>query len=113
MLTSSIIYAAVSVATGGLLIALATLAVVLRRRKASQVEVALLDSIASVETPLEPEGAVLVRGELWRARSRSGANIARGHNNVRIVGTSAHLLEVEEEWAVDRRQKDVKTNNGS
>lgn len=93
MTTSSIILVIVSVAVGGVLIWLAALAVLLRCRKATQVKVELIGSLASVEIPLEPEGAVLVRGELWRARSRTGANIPRGHRNVRIVGARAHLLE--------------------
>lgn len=42
---------------------------------------------------LAPEGAVLVDGELWRARARSGESIARGR--VRIVGARGHWLEVE------------------
>lgn len=54
----------------------------------------MVGAAAVVETTLEPEGAVLVRGELWRARSRSGATVQRG-GRVRIVGASGHLLEVE------------------
>ena len=42
---------------------------------------------------LEPEGAVLVDGELWRARARGGESIARGR--VRVVGARGHWLEVE------------------
>ena len=49
--------------------------------------------VGVVVNPLEPEGAVLVDGELWRARAQSGARIARGR--VRIVGARGHWLEVE------------------
>jgi len=44
---------------------------------------------------LEPEGAVLVGGELWPARARNGDRIAHG-GRVRIVGARGHWLEVEE-----------------
>src|SRR4028119_2447271 len=40
--------------------------------------------IALVMQALEPEGAVLVGGELWRARARNGDRIARGR--VRMGG---------------------------
>jgi membrane protein implicated in regulation of membrane protease activity len=49
--------------------------------------------IAQVVQALEPEGAVLVGGELWRARTRNGDEIVRGQ--VRIVGARGHWLEVE------------------
>ncbi len=49
--------------------------------------------VAQVVKALEPEGAVLVGGELWRARTQSGDEIARGQ--VRIVGARGHWLEVE------------------
>jgi membrane-bound serine protease (ClpP class) len=65
-----------------------------RHQKAARRELELMGALASVEATLEPEGAVLIRGELWRARTRAGANIERGRM-VRIVGASDHLLEVE------------------
>ena len=68
--------------------------VVSRHRKAATGELDLMGALATVETTLEPEGAVLIRGELWRARLRTGANIERGRT-VRIVGASNYLLEVE------------------
>ena len=68
--------------------------VVSRHRKAATGELDLMGALATVETRLEPEGAVLIRGELWRARLRTGANIERGRT-VRIVGASNYLLEVE------------------
>lgn len=65
-----------------------------RHKRAASGDLDLLGAAASVETALEPEGSVLVRGELWRARSRTGARLERGHA-VRVVGASRHLLEVE------------------
>ena len=47
--------------------------VVSRHRKAAMGELDLIGALATVETTLEPEGSVLLRGELWRARLRTGA----------------------------------------
>jgi membrane-bound serine protease (ClpP class) len=72
----------------------AVLAVLSRRKKAVTVEPHMVGSRGCVETTLRPEGSVLIRGELWRARSRSGSKIERGQE-IRVVGASGHLLEVE------------------
>lgn len=77
----------------GLLLMLIVLALS-RHKKSGAGDVELLGAVALVETSLAPEGSVLVRGELWRARSRTGKDIERG-SRVRIVGASQHLLEVE------------------
>jgi membrane-bound serine protease (ClpP class) len=77
------------VITGVVLVALLS-----RRKKASVGEPRLLGARGSVETTLRPEGSILIRGELWRARSRSGSLIERGQE-IRVVGASGHLLEVE------------------
>lgn len=80
----------------GLLAALLLYVVLLsRHRKASTGELRVTGARASVVEPLEPEGAVMVRGELWRARAASGARVGRGRENVRVVGARGHLLEVE------------------
>ena len=80
----------------GLLLTAAAVYIMLlsRHHKEATGELDLVGAVAAVETALEPEGAVLVRGELWRARTRGGAAIERGCR-VRVVGASAHLLEVE------------------
>ena len=76
-------------------LALALIVVTLSRHKKGALgELDLMGARASVETTLEPEGSVLVRGELWRARSRTGVSIERGRE-VRVVGASQYLLEVE------------------
>jgi membrane-bound ClpP family serine protease len=64
-----------------------------RHQKSATGQLQLEGRIAQVVQPLEPEGAVLVGGELWRARARNGDEIARGQ--VRIVGARGHWLEVE------------------
>ena len=77
----------------GLVLALIVVALS-RHKKGGVGDVDLLGAVALVQTSLAPEGSVLVRGELWRARTRTGAMVERGRA-VRIVGASQHLLEVE------------------
>ena len=92
-MTTPFVVAALSI--GLLLIAAAVYVIMLsRHHKAAAGELDLVGALASVESRLEPEGAVLVRGELWRARTRAGQVVECG-SRVRVVGASAHLLEVE------------------
>jgi membrane-bound serine protease (ClpP class) len=92
MTTWQIVLAAVLAA--GLLGLALLIAALSRHKKAGVGELNLLGARAVVETTLEPEGSVLVRGELWRARSRTGGRIERGRA-VRVIGASQYLLEVE------------------
>lgn len=55
----------------------------------------LIGSRARVETDLQPEGSIIIEGELWRARVRQGAEPLLRGSLVRVVATSGHLLEVE------------------
>ncbi len=68
-----------------------------RHKKACEVD--LIGSFAFVEKPLEPEGAVLVRGELWRARfvAASGTHAKAAIHGARVcvIGVRGHLLLVE------------------
>lgn len=76
-----------------------------RHKKAATGDINLIGALASVEATLAPEGAVLVRGELWRARLKPLQCAAVHHadrnmivkrgSNVRVVGASDWLLEVE------------------
>lgn len=75
---------------------LALVAAMSRHRKAGSGDLRLIGEVGSVEEELQPEGSVIVRGELWRARARDGGRVGRGRGNVRVVGAKAHLLEVEE-----------------
>jgi len=69
--------------------------VLLSRHKKMAVEnVGLIGSDGQAETHLAPEGAVLVRGELWRARSATGEAIVR-ESLVCVKGVRGHLLIVE------------------
>ena len=76
---------------------LAYVAHVSRHKKSSTKMPTLVGRVAVVERDLEPEGFVLVEGELWRARLRGGEGVARARESVRVVGASGHLLEVERE----------------
>ena len=86
------------IAVAALLAVLVTAPIVLallsRRKKATVGALNLVGAQGSVETTLSPEGSVLIRGELWRARSRSGSRIEQGQG-VHVVGARGHLLEVE------------------
>jgi membrane-bound serine protease (ClpP class) len=77
----------------GLVLALVVVAMS-RHKKSGTGDFDLLGALGLVQTNLAPEGSVLVRGELWRARSRTGALVEQGRA-VRIVGASQYLLEVE------------------
>ncbi len=65
-----------------------------RHKRASGGEVKLIGEIGQVETKLDPEGTVIVAGELWRAKSSDGAFIA-AHTRVRAIGIQGHLVLVE------------------
>ncbi len=66
-----------------------------RHKKSSRLPFKVVGRVGSVERPLSPEGFVLVDGELWPARTRAGEAVGPGRNNVRVVGASGHVLEVE------------------
>ncbi len=65
-----------------------------RRRKSSGEPFRLVGRVASVVEPLEPEGAVLVNGEQWRACAEANESIPRGDLNVRVTGARGHLITV-------------------
>jgi membrane-bound serine protease (ClpP class) len=90
----SLTVAFTSLFLAGLLIAIIWVAALSRHKKAATGRLDLVAAVAVVETTLKPEGSVLIRGELWRARSRSGGRLECGQS-VRVVGARGHLLEVE------------------
>ena len=47
-----------------------------RHKKSGTGQIQLLGAEGLVQAELRPEGAVLIKGELWRARSIDGTNIA-------------------------------------
>ncbi len=68
-------------------------AVSARHQKSSRLPLNLVGRVGSVERALEPEGFVLVAGELWPARVRGGRGVESG--SVRVVGAAGCALEVE------------------
>jgi membrane-bound ClpP family serine protease len=76
--------------------ALATLVVIALyiHKKAGAGDIRLVGEVAQVETKLDPEGTVIVGGELWRARSNNGVHIS-ARAKVRVVGFEGHLALVE------------------
>jgi membrane protein implicated in regulation of membrane protease activity len=66
-----------------------------RHRKSSSRPLRLVGRVASVERDLEPEGFVLLDGELWRARVCGGASSVRAPVRVRVTGARGCVLEVE------------------
>ena len=83
------------VALALLIALLAMLALASRHKKTASGHLHLIGATGRVETELEPEGSVLVNGELWRARARQGVTASRRGSKVRVTGASGHLLEVE------------------
>jgi membrane-bound serine protease (ClpP class) len=74
--------------------AVAIVAVLSKHKKSASGDIQLVGLTAVVETKLDPEGTVLVRGELWRASSNDGSIIAPKYK-VLVVGARDHLLVVE------------------
>lgn len=69
-----------------------------RHKKSSRAPLDLVGRIGTIERDLEPEGAVLVGGELFPARTRTGETIMRARGaRVRVVGARGHFIEVERE----------------
>jgi membrane-bound ClpP family serine protease len=57
-------------------------------------DIKLIGEIAQVDTKLDPEGTVIVCGELWRAKSKTGAVISP-RARVRVVAFANHVALVE------------------
>ena len=83
---------AVSAGFGGITVFLVRLAVRARRRKARLGADAMVGSTASAMEPLNPEGHVLVEGEIWRAVCSEPAAVGA---RLRVVGHEEFLLRVE------------------
>ena len=64
-----------------------------KHKKSGMGPIQLLGARAYAQTELDPEGAVLIAGELWRARSLDGTKIA-ADEQVEVVQVQGHLLIV-------------------
>ena len=76
-----------------ILLAAGALAAISRHKKSGAVNAKLIGATGLVETKLDPEGTVLIQGELWRACLDDAGAIATG-SKVKVVGTRDHLLLV-------------------
>jgi membrane-bound serine protease (ClpP class) len=75
-------------------VAVAVVVALYHHKKACTGDFKLIGETAQVDKELDPEGIVIVRGELWRAKSVDGAVIA-AHTRVQVVGFENHLMLVE------------------
>lgn len=64
-----------------------------KHKKSGMGRIQLLGATAYAQTALDPEGAVLIAGELWRARSFDGVTVA-ANERVEVVQVQGHLLLV-------------------
>jgi membrane-bound serine protease (ClpP class) len=90
-LTRPFIVLAVTAPAGLILALLLWVASVARHRKQIIPATGILGLTGRADTVLDPEGAVRLRGELWRARTQT--RIAAGQS-VRVIGFSGAILEV-------------------
>jgi membrane-bound serine protease (ClpP class) len=88
---SPLIAIGVSAAFGVITVFLLRLAARARRMKSRLGVDAMMGSAARAMEPLEPEGHVLVEGEIWRAVSSEP--VAEG-TALKVVGHEAYLLRV-------------------
>lgn len=65
-----------------------------QHKKSASLQLHVIGAIGVIETELDPEGAVIVNGELWRARLIVGPSMP-GQARVRVVSAKGHLLLVE------------------
>src|SRR5882672_6864637 len=65
-----------------------------RHKRLASRRLNVMGAIGTIETTLNPEGVVIVNGELWRARSNNGKT-TNSKNKIHVVGAQAHLLLVE------------------
>jgi membrane-bound serine protease (ClpP class) len=75
---------------------LATLLVIAlyAHKRGSAQDLKLIGELAEVDLSLVPEGSVIVRGELWRARSKDGTHIPT-RRRVRVLEIENHFAIVE------------------
>ncbi len=85
---------AVASGVGGFIVLIAYLVIRVHSRRPAVGPEALLGMEGQVFEDLNPEGLVLVEGEIWRARSRGGEKIPRGMK-VRVIGVEGLTLIVE------------------
>jgi len=65
-----------------------------RHKKSATGAINLIGATGVVQTSLDPDGAVLIEGELWQARTRDGSHLPE-HVRIRVLGVTGPLLLVE------------------
>lgn len=85
---------AIASGVGGFIAIIAYLIIKTHAKKPEVGPEALVGVVGQVIEDLNPEGTILVEGEIWRARSGSGERIPRG-SAVRVVGVDGLTLIVE------------------
>jgi membrane-bound serine protease (ClpP class) len=83
----------ISIVSGLALVVAGLIAALWRHKKSGAGVIKLMDETGWVDTLLDPEGTVLVHGELWRAKSSDGSVIL-SRRSVRVVGFQDHLVLV-------------------
>lgn len=84
----------ISILTTAAAVAVGVVVALYRHKKDGSGDISLIGEIAHVDIELNPEGTVIVGGELWRAKSNDGALIA-ARAQVRVIGFEDHLAVVE------------------
>ena len=85
---------AVASGVGGFIVLIAYLVIRAHSRRPAVGPEALIGMEGQVFEDLDPEGLILVEGEIWRARSKGGEKIPRGMK-VRVIGVEGLTLIVE------------------
>jgi membrane-bound serine protease (ClpP class) len=79
---------------GGVTASLIVLGMEARRTKVKTGSEAMLGWMAVAQTPLTPDGQVLVRGELWRARLTTADSVVAAGGRVKVLRADGLTLEV-------------------
>ena len=79
---------------GGVTACLLVLGAEARRAKVKTGSEAMLGWLAVAQTPLAPEGKILVRGELWQARLTSSDSFVAAGDRVKVLRADGFTLEV-------------------
>lgn len=84
----------ISMLTTVAVLALGVVVALYHHKNRSARDIHLIGEFARVDSALNPEGTVIVGGELWPAKSNDGTPIAV-RARVRVVGFEDHLALVE------------------
>jgi membrane-bound serine protease (ClpP class) len=89
---SAFSYLLVAVGLAGLFLSIAGISL-WKHKKSGIGRIQLVSAQGLAQTDLDPEGTVLIAGELWQARSFDGTKIA-ANEGVEVLEVQGHLLLV-------------------